>query len=237
MTAVPANLAAQASRRPPPPLVNGDRLTRDEFERRYNAAPPGLKAELIEGVVYIMASPVSEAFHGTPHLLVAGWISWYLAFTPGLTAGDNSTVRLDLDNEPQPDAHLRIRPDRGGQSRTDEGGYVRGAPELCAEISASSSAIDLHAKLQAYRRNGVREYIVLRTYDQAVDWFVLRGSDYVRLDAVDGVLRSEVFPGLWLDVAALLAGRVDLLLQTLQRGLATPEHAAFVARMNAATSA
>ena len=39
------------------PLEHGDHLTREEFERRYEAMPHVRKAELIEGVVY-MPSPV-----------------------------------------------------------------------------------------------------------------------------------------------------------------------------------
>lgn len=234
MTATPM-LMPPPGRPRVPPLVNGDRLSRDEFERRYDAAPPGVRAELIEGVVYV-ASPVSETYHGGPHIDVAGWLVVYRAATPHLLAGDNSTVRLDLDNEPQPDVYLRVHPDAGGQSSTTTKGYVQGAPELVVEVAASSAAIDLHAKLNAYRRNGVREYVVVRTYDGAVDWFVLRGSDYERLDAGGGVYRSEVFPGLWLDAAALVGGDIAKVLNVLQQGIATPEHAAFVGRLKAAAT-
>jgi Uma2 family endonuclease len=147
--------------------------------------------------------------------------------------GDNSTLRLDLDNDPQPDAFLRILPEFGGQSRTANG-YVEGATELIAEVAASSASYDLHDKLNAYRRNGVREYVVWRVYDQAIDWFVLREGKYDRLSLTpEGLYQSEVFPGLWLDPAALLRGDLALVLQVVQRGLATPEHARFVNRLEA----
>jgi Uma2 family endonuclease len=207
--------------REPPLLENGDQLTRDEFERRYAALPQVKKAELVEGIVY-MPSPVSLVRHGTPHAYLTGWLVHYVAATPGVEVGDNATVRLDLDNEPQPDAVLLVEPGRGGNARISEEGYIEGAPELVAEVAASSVSIDLHAKFRIYRRNGVREYLVWRVQDQTLDWFVLRAGDYQRLlpDAA-GVLRSEVFPGLWLDAAALLRGDLAAVLQVLQRGLAS----------------
>ena len=159
-----------------PELRAGDRLTRDEFHRRYEAMPEVKKAELIEGVVY-MPSPVSQRRHGRPHSRLVWWLVHYCVHTPGVDSGDNSSVLLDLDNELQPDALLRILPEHGGQSR-DAGDYIEAAPELVAEVAASSASYDLHDKLNAYRRNGVREYIVWRTDDAAIDWFVLRQGRY-----------------------------------------------------------
>ena len=145
-----------------PPLESGDRLTRSEFERRYEAMPQLRKAELIEGVVYV-GSPVRISYHGSPQIRLNAWLGAYLAHTPGVQGGDNATVRLDLANEPQPDCLLYIDPACGGQVRISEDDYIEGAPELTAEISASSASIDLHAKLEAYRRNGVREYLIWRS--------------------------------------------------------------------------
>lgn len=217
-----------------PPLQNGDRLTRDEFERRYELMPEGVKAELIEGVVYV-APPVSEEFHGRPHLIASGWLMHYMGATPGVTGGDNSSLGLDLDNMPQPDCYLRILPEHGGQSRSVAGGFVQGAPELVVEVAASSASYDLGAKLNAYRRNGVREYVVQRTYDDAVDWFILRNGRFEPLPpGPDGIYRGETFPGLWLDPAALIRSDITTLLRALGQGLASPEHAAFVDRLRAA---
>jgi Uma2 family endonuclease len=158
----------------------------------------------------------------------------YRAATPGTTSVGNTTVRLDLDNEPQPDVLLRIA--RGGTSRISDDGYVEGPPELVVETSASSASYDLHDKLRGYRRNGVQEYIVRRVLDGAIDWLALREGMYLRLEPDDeGILRSEVFPGLWLDFPALLSGDLAKVLATLQQGLASPEHAAFVERLQATT--
>lgn len=213
-----------------PPLESGDRLTRDEFERRYRAMPERVKAELVEGVVYV-ASPVSE-FHSVPHFDLIGWLAVYRAATPGVIGGDNGTIRLDLDNEPQPDVHLRLRPESGGRAKVDPDGYVAGAPELVCEIAASSASYDLNFKLNAYRRNGVLEYLVWRTFDVGFDWFTLRGGAYERLlPGPDGILRSEIFPGLWLEPQALLRGDLAEVLRVVQQGTATPEHAAFVQRL------
>ncbi|MDH3600278.1 MAG: Uma2 family endonuclease [Candidatus Tectomicrobia bacterium] len=217
-----------------PPLENGDRLSRVEFESRYEAMPHVKKAELIEGVVY-MPSPVRHRLHGEPHSYVMGWLVLYKASTPGVQVSDNSTVRLDLDNEPQPDAILLIDPERGGQTRLSEDGYVEGAPELVVEVASSSASYDLHAKQHVYRRNGVREYVVWRVLDQAVDWFVLREGEYERLQpGADGLLRSNVFAGLWLDPDALVQDDLATVLATVQQGAASLEHEAFVARLSPA---
>jgi Uma2 family endonuclease len=213
-----------------PPLESGDRLTRTEFERRYHAMPHVKKAELIEGVVYV-PSPLRFEPHARPHGHLITWLGVYEAHTSGVKMGDNPTVRLDLDNEPQPDAVLLIDEAVGGRSHLSEDGYIEGAPELVAEVAASSAAYDLYDKKTAYRRNGVQEYIVWQVFDQKLDWFVLREGEY-QLQTVDdrGVLRSEVFPGLWLAVEALLSHQMAQVLEVLQAGLNSPEHVAFVER-------
>lgn len=217
-----------------PPLENGDRLSRDEFERRYEAMPHLKKAELIDGVVYVMSMPVSAGFHGAPQADLLYLLSHYRLSTPGLQVLDNSTVRLDWDNEPQPDASLRILPAFGGQS-TDDDQYVGGAPELCCEIAATSASYDLHQKKEAFRRNGVCEYLVWRTKDRAIDWFILRGGLYETLQPdAEGVIRSEVFPGLWLQTKSLLADDLIGALKTLNEGMACEAYQAFRERLAAA---
>jgi Uma2 family endonuclease len=211
-----------------PPLENGDRLTRPEFERRYAAMTNLKKAELVEGIVYMPAA-LRFRSHGQPHSRILAWIGTYEAATPGIASGVEPTVRLDFDNEPQPDVVLLINPAAGGQSRLSQDDYIEGAPELIIEIAASSAAIDLHAKKQAYRRNGVKEYIVWQVLDQRLDWFYLEQGEYVDLlPGTDGMMRSLVFPGLWLAIADLLQGNMQQVLRVLQEGLRSPEHAAFV---------
>src|SRR5262249_39814053 len=179
-----------------------------------------------------VGSPVRHRRHGKPHFLLNGWLAAYFAGTPGLEAGDNGSIRLDLDNEPQPDVYLMIEPERGGQARISEDDYVQGAPPLVAEVAASSGSYDLGKKLHVYRRNEVREYVVWRVQDREVDWFVLREGKYEPLaPGADGLLRSEVFPGLWLDPAALLRGDLAAVLVVVRRGVGSPEHAEFVARL------
>jgi hypothetical protein len=218
--------------RPVPLLQNGDRLDADEFLRRYRAMPEDVKAELIEGVVY-MASPVT-AFHGLPHGDVAGWLYPYRLATPGIELAIDTTVRLDDRNVPQPDVALFVQPGFGGQVRITEDGYVHGPTELAVEISTASVSYDLGPNLRGYARNGVREYIVWRTEDAVIDWFVLRNDTYEALAAgTDGVCRSEAFPGLWLDVAAMVRRDVVRVNAVLQQGLQSPEHARFVAELAA----
>ena len=229
--AKPFNAGSFGSPSSVPPLENGDRLTRDEFERRYNAMPPHVRAELIEGVV-VMASPVRFSGHGSEHFDLIGCLSIYRAATPGVMGGDNATVRLDLANEPQPDICLLIDPARGGAAKIDKDGYIEGAPELVAEVAASTVSQDLGPKLNAYQRNGVREYVVWRVQDAAIDWFVLRNGRFERLQpGSDGITRSEVFPGLWLDASALLKGDLARVHAVLRGGIADPAHVAFIARI------
>ena len=198
-----------------PPLESGDRLTREEFERRYEASPQVKKAELIEGVVYV-ASPVRFTQHGKPHGIVMGWLATYAEQHPESELGDNSTMRLDNDNEPQPDALLRYGD--GGLSHIDEDGYITGVPELIVEVASSSASIDTHAKKNAYRRNGVPEYVIWRVLDGEIDWFVLEHGEYAQLHPSEaGIIESRVFPGLRLNVPALLAMDLSGVLLT-QRG-------------------
>ena len=216
-----------------PPLAAGDRLTRAEFERRYSAMPEDCKAELIEGEVY-MASPVRAEQHGFQNSDLVIWLGMYAVLTPGTRSGNNATVRLDLDNEPQPDALLIILPSHQGTVRFING-YIEGSPELVAEISASTVSIDLNKKLRAYQRNGVQEYIVWRVENEQIDWFVLRDGQFERLAAdADGLFRSPTFPGLWLDAPAMIAYDMPAVLQAMNRGTASPEHAAFVDRLRQA---
>jgi Uma2 family endonuclease len=193
-------------------LESGDRLSREEFHRRY-CALPNLRAELVEGVVYV-TSPV-RALHGEPHGDMVAWMVVYRRTHEGVRFGDNVTVRLDGKNEVQPDAFL-WREEPGGPY-LDSDGYVAGAPQLVVEIAASSASYDLHDKKEAYRRNGVREYLVWRVLNQALDWFRLENGEYglVQPDA-QGIIESTAFPGLRLAVVKLLAGDLPGVLAELR---------------------
>jgi Uma2 family endonuclease len=211
----------------PPPLENGDHLVRAEFERRYEAMPPNVRAELVDGVVHV-SSP-TKVLHADYHAPVVGWLYHYAVATPGCHVSVDGTLRIggELD-EPQPDAVLRVETEAGGLSRVDEDGYLAGPVELAAEMAASSASYDLHEKKTMYLRHGVREYLVVLAYTSEVRWFERDESGYALLPEKDGVLRSRVFPGLWLDVRALLEGDGARLLAVLDRGLASKAHAAFV---------
>ena len=226
MTTAPA---IKSPARRPEPLRNGDNLTRDEFERRYRAMPDGVKAELVEGIVYL-SPPVLMNDHGRPHFDWITVLGVYAAATPGIEGADNTSLRLALGSMPQPDICLTIDPAAGGQARVADDGVLVGSPELVAEVSASTASYDLHQKLRAYRRNGVGEYLVWRTADGQFDHFATRpGRRLQRVEVAGTVLRSERFPGLWIDTAALVRGDLAAALAELHRGLATPEHAAFAA--------
>jgi len=215
----------------PPPLESGDHLSRAEFERRYHAYPEIKKAELVEGVVY-MPSPTRYKSHSQPHSWMIAWLVNYAAATLGTNVGDNATLRLDFENEVQPDALLRLAPSTGGKSRITEDDYLEGPPELIVEIAASSAAYDMHDKRRVYARNGVQEYLVVQMYERRIDWFTLHEGVYETLTPDEGgVLHSQVFPGLWLQPSAFWAGDLAAMMATLQRGLDSPEHATFITRL------
>ncbi len=212
-----------------PPLVEGQRLDQPEFHRRYEAMPPGTRAELIDGVVY-MPSPVGVE-HGESSGDVATWLGVYRARTPGVQMLNGATTILGRKSEPQPDVSLRIRPEYGGRTQTKRG-FVQGAPELAVEVAKATRYIDLGPKLGDYERAGVQEYVVRAHNPDDVFWYVMRRRRLVKLPAgAEGLYRSEVFPGLWLDPQALLANDLAGTLAVLDKGLATPEHAAFVAKL------
>jgi Uma2 family endonuclease len=211
-----------------PPLYTGDRMSQPEFHRRYSAYPEDVKFELIGGIVY-MASPLRRT-HGLWHLQVGVLLERYASATPGVEVLDNATTILGEESEPQPDLALRILAAYGGQSRETEEDYVEGPPELIVEIAHSSRAIDMHLKRVDYQRAGVREYLVFCVEEPQLHWFRFRPSGRISPDA-GGIYRSRIFPGLWIDGPALIAGKRGRLRKVLHQGLASAEHLAFVQRL------
>ncbi len=218
----------------PRTLVEGQRLDQPTFHALYEAMPPGTRAELIDGVVY-MPSPLGLS-HGLAHVPVIVWLDYYAEKTPGVQVMDNATTILGWKSEPQPDGLLRILPERGGRT-WNEGGYVHGAPELIAEVAKATRYVDLGPKLVDYQQGGVLEYVVHALDPDEIFWFGQEQGVLVRRPiGDDGLYRSTVFPGLWLDPQALLAGNRQRLRAALDLGCSTPEHAAFISRLAAAGS-
>ncbi|HEY2249673.1 MAG TPA: Uma2 family endonuclease [Planctomycetaceae bacterium] len=213
-----------------PSFNNGDRMTRAEFHDIYDKMPEDFRAELVGGVVY-MASRRSLS-HGKSHVYLHGVLAMYEARTPGTEAAGNATVLLGDEGEPQPDLFLRILPEFGGQSQTTPDDYVAGAPEFVLEGATSSRSIDLHAKYDDYRRYGVQEYVVVCVEERQFRWFDMRSDCELKMDA-DKILRSQTFPGIWIDSHAVWAGNRLRLQATLQLGLATAEHVEFVKELAA----
>lgn len=211
-----------------PPLKAGDHVTLSDFLQRWQAMPELKRAELIEGIVY-MPSPVGVT-HGDMENLLATWLGNYALATPGCTASNNATLIIS-GNSPQPDVHLRLLPEVGGRTdRQDD--LLHGPPELVVEVCVSSASYDLHQKRKLYQSAGVPEYLALLMYEQEIRWQRLSAGQYHILPpGADGLFRSQMFPGLWLNGAALLAGNSAQIMATLQQGLQSPEHAAFVAEL------
>ncbi len=213
-----------------PPLEPGDHLDQRTFHTRYEAMPESTRAELIAGIVYF-PSPVKPR-HGRMSARVLGWLGEYERETPGVESYAHTTVILGDYSEPQPDAILIISPEHGGQMHYNIDEYLVGTPEMIVEVASSTESIDLHAKRADYEQAGVQEYIVIALRQARVYWFVLRGGRFEDLQAgADGLLRSQVFPELWLDPTAFLRRDKARMKQVFQEGIARPEHAAFVARL------
>ena len=220
-----------AARRGLPRLEFGDRLSRDEFERRYAAMPNVKKAELIDGMVYLQPADDS-ADHAGPRTGLSTWLSLYCSYTNGVETVENRSIRLDAFSMPQPDGLLRVLPSHGGQTWTSDEGVIEGAPELIAEVASSTASYDLHDKLEVYRRNDVQEYCVWSVLDERVLWFHLDAGRYELLEPDDaGVLKSHTFPGLWLDTEALVGSRLSRVIRVARQGLGTLEHASFVLKL------
>ncbi len=216
-------------------LVEGEHLDQPEFHRRYEAMPLGVRAELIDGVVY-MPGPVSWD-HGKNHFSMILSLGQYIEQTPGIEGLDNATAILGRRSEPQPDVSLIIRPECGGQTRIEDG-FIHGAPELIVEIAKASRYIDLGPKLAEYQRAAVQEYIVRAFEPDELILFRLNEGTLRRVSADDdGIYRSVAFPGLWLDAQGLLSSDSGQLRRVIDLGLASPEHAGFVARLGANRSA
>jgi Uma2 family endonuclease len=219
-----------------PLLEVGDHLDQATFHARYEAMPPDFRAELIGGEVFV-PSPFRKE-HGRHHALVMGWLTNYWIATPGTETLDNTTAILGDDSEPQPDAALIIEPERGGQTSVSADRYATGPPELIVEVASSSESIDLHAKRRDHEQAGVLEYVVVVLRQRTTRWFVLQDGTYQEVEAhASGLFQSRVFPGLWLDAPALLRHDGRQVMATLQHGLETPEHAAFVQQLQARRSA
>lgn len=241
-------LERRTKREPIPELRDGDRLDTAEFLRRYEATPEGFRAELINGVVYVnrwievgpngeerVMPPISGGGrgHAGPQMTIIGAFANYMAGTQGADASAPATLVLSpVDSAPEPDAMMRILSECDGASYLGDDQYYHGPPELVVEIARSTVKIDLGSKFDMYERNGVQEYVVWRVRQGVIDWFQLERGEYQPIEPdADGILKSRVFPGLWLDPKALIAGDMAKVLAVVQRGIASPEHAKFVEKL------
>jgi Uma2 family endonuclease len=211
-------------------LENGARMDRRTFHELYLFTPESFGAELIGGEVYV-SSPVS-ARHSVPHARLVGLMLYYVRETPGIEVHDNCTTILGEHSEPQPDAALAIERSCGGQSRINKEGYLEGAPELVGEIAASSAAIDLGKKKEDYEKAGVLEYLVFLMKEQELIWHTRREGGFEPLaPSAAGILKSQAFPGFWLSERTFFERRLNPDFELIEKGLTSPEHAAFVAQL------
>lgn len=215
------------------PLEDGDCLSGKEFLRRCEALAAPLRIELVEGIVHLDGLRNSPQSTGPQSLMVAA-LRAYATATPGVRFAAHAAVLLDRENIVQPDGVLQILPECGGRTQISDKGRVSGPPELMAEVLFSRGISDLRAKLAAYRRNGVPEFIVWRFHESKVEWFQMEKGEYtLNAPGPNNILSSRAFPALVLNVTALLNQHQAALERTLGSQLNQPEHAAFVKRLSA----
>ena len=213
------------------PLEDGDQMTAEELICRWEALPEEWRdklkrVELIDGVVRM--SPIGGSYHAEPHFNFMVFLGVYRWATPGVLGFGPASIILHPRQMPEPDASLAIDPKHGGRVKLNEKGYVIGAPELVVEVSSSSVKDDLSTKKEIYRKFDVQEYVVWRVNEPAIDWFKRQDDEFEPLLPIDGICKSESFPGLWLAAGALIAGDFAQVNAVLQQGLASPEHGVFL---------
>ncbi len=214
---------------PPLRLENGDRLSKAEFLKRWNEQPSLNHAELLEGIVHLNAAAIRCRDHGEPQYVMMRLLGTYCDVTPHIKVMGPSSIDLDDENFPEPDVVMYSTHPRLAQTKVDHEGYLVGPPELIVEIAASTASVDLHVKKDVYERAGVKEYLVWRTIEAGLDWFVLENGLYVRnkVDPADGFMKSRVFPGLWIKEAVLLKMDVKQILASMQEGITSAAHQEF----------
>lgn len=211
-----------------PFLHDGDRLTMEEFERRWDAMPNLKHAELIEGQVYMNAAALRWDWHSEPHGLLVSVMTHYARVTDGVLFGSDPSVRMNPSSMPQPDAVLRVSEKIGGLSQIQKG-YVVGRPEFVIEVSGSTDRHDLGAKKTLYLNTGVPEYLNWSVPDEQIVLFRLQSSSYEKVaEDHTGILKSLILPGLWFDPAALIRGDRPRIYEVMDMGIASPEHKEFV---------
>ena len=216
-----------------PLLYDGQRLDQPTFHEIYSRMPEDFRAELIDGVVYLMNMPVFED-HGRPFASMNGVLYLYSVETPGTIVQADTSTKLGPRSEVQPDAALLIDPRFGGRTRSGDGRFTLDAPELVVEVSSSSLRLDLNAKKKVYEEAGALEYAVFDVGHEKFHWFVLAGGRFEPLAIEpDGRFHSRAFPGLWLDEAAFVRGDGQAVVAALRLGLESQEHADFVDRLRA----
>lgn len=214
-----------------PLLENGDRLSREEFHRRYEAMPENVKAELIKGVVYFRTK--TKVSHGEANATIVGLIGLYSINSLGTNFVIHPTLIFDGKNECQPDAVLRIDENCGGKSWINDDDYLEGSPELIVEISSSTASYDLHDKFEIYEKKGVQEYIVWRVLDHQIDWFSLKNGKYERLSTnKQGIIESKSFADLRLNLKAMLKDDLKRVLVDLHKGLQSKKYKEFFAALS-----
>lgn len=210
-----------------PPLRDGDRLTADEFHRRYEAMPHIINANLINGVVYV--TPHFRCAHGEANATLCGLFGSYTRRLHGIQELINITWRVDAHNEPQPNFVARYTSRRNGNSRYDSDGFLTGVPEFVGEIADDDTVeLDAGPKRELYQRIGVREYFLWRVREKRIDWWGLVDGIYqpVPTDHA-GVAHSRVFPGFRVNIPVLLRDDARQVADTIDTGLASPEYQAF----------
>jgi len=213
-------------------LAPGDRMELKEFLERWDQLPELKFAELIDGVVY-MPSAVSLP-HGDFDRL-AGSVFGYYRLRSGICSGSTNATWLMRESAPQPDLALYLQPEYGGQTKIGPRKLGSGIPELTVEVCISSRSYDLGPKLALNERVGVPEYLAILTEEKRFEWRTLVQDSYQFLQPDNGVFRSRILPGLWIDEPAFWRADGPRLLTVLEDGMDSPEFLEFKRKLKPAS--
>jgi hypothetical protein len=214
-----------------PPFENGDRLDQKTFHDLYERTPFRFRAELVDGIVYLKI-PKPVRLRRRPRLSLSVWLGAYEAETEGVQIAMHATNILIDRNETHPYQTVIVDPALGGRTSINADDFVEGGAELLVEIAERSCSLPYHKKFEQYQKANVREYIIVNLESRNFNWFTNTANGFQPIKPnADGIMKSRVLPGLWLDREATLNDNNKRVRAVLDSGLASPEHAKFVTKL------
>lgn len=158
---------------------------------------------------------------------VSYWLCQYRRSTPCVESLGRVSIFLDPTTEIETTAAMWLTPGADDRPRWQR---CEGVPELLVEVTATVHNKVFRRRLRVYEQSEIHELLVVTGDPRDTALYARENGRFARVSpADDGSYRSRVFPGLWLDPSALFSDEWNEMAACLDRGMATEEHAAFVA--------